>query len=165
MAEPLREPEMRLEMRSKPRLLAAARAMVGNVAQRLGFNDVECGQISLAVDESLCNIINHGYDRSPDGRIWISIFIVDQEPGGIEIVIDDLARQVDPGTIRGRDLDDIRPGGLGVYIIREIMDKVEFACRPEGGMSLTMFKQLSSTSNTDESSGGDTAQAETSERR
>ncbi|MHC5028100.1 MAG: ATP-binding protein [Planctomycetota bacterium] len=90
---------------------------------------------------------------------------MDQEPGGIEIVIDDLARQVDPGTIQGRDLDDIRPGGLGVYIIREIMDKVEFACRPEGGMSLTMFKQLSSTSNTDESSGGDTAQAETSERR
>ena len=58
MAEPLREPEMRLEMRSKPRLLAAARAMVGNVAQRLGFNDVECGPISLAVRAAVVSVID-----------------------------------------------------------------------------------------------------------
>ena len=100
MTERVREPEIRLEMLSKPRLLAAARAMVGNVAQRLGFNEVECGQVSLAVDESLCNIINHGYDRQPDGRIWLSVYALDHEPGGIEIVIEDRARQVDPCTIQ-----------------------------------------------------------------
>ena len=163
MTERVREPEMRLEMLSKPRLLAGARAMVGNVAQRLGFNEVECGQVSLAVDESLCNIINHGYDRQPDGRIWLSVYALDHEPGGIEIVIEDRARQVDPCTIQGRDLDDVRPGGLGVYIIREIMDLVEFTRRPEGGMSLTMVKHLSS--HADGTSGGGTSEAEASERR
>jgi anti-sigma regulatory factor (Ser/Thr protein kinase) len=67
------EPQLRLEMASQARFLAAARAMIANVAQRLGFSEIQCGQISLAVDEALCNIINHGYGKKPDGRIWINV--------------------------------------------------------------------------------------------
>jgi anti-sigma regulatory factor (Ser/Thr protein kinase) len=140
MAETQTEPDIRLEMFSHPRLLAAARALVGNVAQRLGFNEVECGQISLAADEALCNIINHGYDRRSDGRIWMSIWALNTDRPGIKIVLEDLARQVDPSTIQSRDLNDVRPGGLGVFIIREIMDVVEYEPRPSGGMQLTMVK-------------------------
>ncbi len=61
---------------------------------------------------------------------------------GIEIVIEDDAMQVDPDTIRSRDLDDIRPGGLGVHIIREIMDEVSYARRDRRGMRLTLVKHL-----------------------
>jgi len=135
-------PDLSLEMYSQPRLLAAARAMVGNLAQRLGFNEIQCGQISLAIDEALCNIINHGYERRPDGRIWLSVWDLQTHPPGIKVVIEDRAKQVDPETIRPRDLDDIRPGGLGVYIIREIMDDVSYEHRPGGGMRLTMTKQV-----------------------
>jgi len=135
-------PDLILEMYSQPRLLAAARAMVGNLAQRLGFNEIQCGQISLAIDEALCNIINHGYERRPDGRIWLSVWDLQTLPPGIKVVIEDRAKQVDPETIRPRDLDDIRPGGLGVYIIREIMDDVSYEHRPGGGMRLTMTKQV-----------------------
>ena len=60
----------------------------------------------------------------------------------VRIVLDDRAKQVDPATIRSRDLDDIRPGGLGVYLIREIMDDVQFEHRDGGGMRLTMSKRL-----------------------
>ncbi|MHC5023428.1 MAG: ATP-binding protein, partial [Planctomycetota bacterium] len=87
MSEPTGEPAIRMEMLSQPRFLAAARTMVGNVAQRLGFFEVHCGQISLAVDEALCNVINHGYERRPDGRIWISLWDLPGNPGGIRIVI------------------------------------------------------------------------------
>jgi anti-sigma regulatory factor (Ser/Thr protein kinase) len=136
-------PDLRLEMFSQPRLLAAARAMVGNLAQRLGFNEIQCGQISLAIDEALCNIINHGYDRRPDGRIWLSVWDLHTDPPGIRVVIEDRAKQVDPERIRPRDLDDIRPGGLGVYIIREIMDEVSYEQRDGGGMRLTLTKRMS----------------------
>src|SRR5262249_16760140 len=115
---------------------------VSNIAQRLGFAESLCGQISLAVDEALCNIINHGYDRQPDGRIWLNIWAMDGEPAGLKIIIEDRARQVDPAAIRSRDLDEIRPGGLGVYIIREIMDHVTYEKRDGGGMRLTMHKRL-----------------------
>jgi anti-sigma regulatory factor (Ser/Thr protein kinase) len=135
-------PDLILEMYSQPRLLAAARAMVGNLAQRLGFNEIQCGQISLAIDEALCNIINHGYERRPDGRIWLKVWDLQTVPPGIKVVIEDRAKQVDPETIRPRDLDDIRPGGLGVYIIREIMDDVSYEHRLGGGMRLTMTKQV-----------------------
>ncbi|MHC4946666.1 MAG: ATP-binding protein [Planctomycetota bacterium] len=142
MGEQLGHPALHLEMASQPRLLAAARAMVGAVGQRAGFDEVGCGQISLAVDEALCNVINHGYDRRDDGRIWVKVWFHDGTSPGLTIVIEDHARQVDPDTIRSRDLDDIRPGGLGVFIIREVMDEVRYEHRPEGGMRLTMKKHL-----------------------
>jgi hypothetical protein len=61
-------------------------------------------------------------------------------PTGLRIVIEDLGRQTDPGAIKGRDLDDVRPGGLGVHIIREVMDEVVYEKRPGGGMRLTLVK-------------------------
>jgi anti-sigma regulatory factor (Ser/Thr protein kinase) len=143
-------PDLRLEMLSQPRLLAAARALVGNLAQRLGFSEIQSGQISLAVDEALCNIINHGYDRQPDGHIWLSLWDVTTDRPGVKVVIEDRARQVDPSVIRSRDLDDIRPGGLGVYIIREIMDEVIYEHRQNGGMRLTLVKHATDARPDDE---------------
>lgn len=145
MAEQPREPDLRLELLSQPRFLAAARAMVGSLAQRIGFNEIHCGQISLAVDEALCNIINHGYAKRPDGRIWLNIWALDEDPPGLRIVIQDRARQVDPSSIRSRNLEDIRPGGLGVYIIREVMEDVRYEKREGGGMQLTMSKHVANS--------------------
>jgi anti-sigma regulatory factor (Ser/Thr protein kinase) len=160
-------PHLRLELLSQPRLLAAARALVSNFAQRLGFNEIQCGQISLAVDEAICNIINHGYDKREDGRIWLSAW--GNEPSEhnretdhamIRIMLEDEARQVDPATIRSRDLSDIRPGGLGVHLIRETMDSVLYEKRSEGGMRLTMTKSTTqkhprSSHQTDRSAGSE----------
>lgn len=142
MVDKSAEPEVKLQMFSQPRFLAGARALVGCVAQRLGFNEMQCGQISLAVDEALCNVITHGYERRPDGRLWVELWALDSKPVGIKIVIEDLAPQIDPDKIRPRDLDDIRPGGLGVHIIREVMDEVTYERRSGGGMRLTMIKRL-----------------------
>lgn len=142
VAEPLDHPHVKLEMLSQARFLAAARAMISNLAQRLGFSEMLCGQISLAVDEALCNIINHGYEKKPDGHIWMSVWAIDHHPARLRIVIEDRAKQVDPKSIRSRDLDDVRPGGLGVYIIKEIMDEVTYEHRDGGGMRLTMSKTL-----------------------
>jgi len=150
MPVPSPEPHLKLQMLSQPRLLAAARAMVHNFAQRLGFPDGQCAQISLAVDEALCNIINHGYERRGDGHIWVNLWALDgdaacdgeaREPG-LRVIIEDRARQVDPAKIKSRDLADIRPGGLGVHIIREVMDDVRYEHRDGGGMRLTMSKRL-----------------------
>src|SRR4029434_8191323 len=98
--------------------------MVASVSRRLGFSEEACGQIALAVDEALCNVIRHGYERRKDGPIWVSLWPMDSNGGGPggRIVIEDEAKQIDPEEIKGRDLDEIRPGGLGVHIIRQVMD-------------------------------------------
>ncbi len=142
MADASAEPEVQVRMFSQPRFLAAVRALVGTMAQRLGFNEMECGQISLAVDEALCNVITHGYDRRPDGQLWINLWALEGTPTGLKIMIEDHANQVDPKEIQPRDLDDIRPGGLGVHIIREVMDEVTWERRSGEGMRLTMIKRL-----------------------
>lgn len=156
MAESTREPDMRLEMMSQPRFLAAARSMVLHFAQRLGFPDSTCGQISLAVDEALCNVINHGYERKPDGRIWVNLWSLDgEERPGVKIVIEDRAKQVDPAVIKPRNLDEIRPGGLGVHIIREVMDEARYERRDGGGMRLSMVKRASADADADANCDGD----------
>jgi len=137
------EAHVRVELLSQARYLSGARELVAAVAKRLGFDDSACGQIALAVDEALCNIIRHGYGRKPDGRIWLSLWPLPAGPGepeGLRIVLEDEARQVEPELIKGRELEDIRPGGLGVYIIKQVMDSVKYEKRPGVGMRLEMLK-------------------------
>lgn len=137
-------PHIKLELLSDPTYLCGARELVASISRRLGFEDMDCSKIALAVDEALCNIIRHGYDRAMDKPIWISLWPVQGDahsPGGVRIVIEDEATQVDPVKMKSRDLDDVRPGGLGVHIIREVMDEAVYEKRSPRGMRLTMVKR------------------------
>ncbi len=137
------QPHLRLELISDPTYLCGARELVASVSRRLGFEDMDCSKIALAVDEALCNIIRHGYNRAMDKPIWISLWPIpgdEHSAGGIRIVIEDEASQVDPSKMKSRELDDIRPGGLGVHIIQEVMDEARYERRAPKGMRLTMVK-------------------------
>ncbi len=137
-------PHVRIELLSNPLYLCGARDLVLSVARRLGFSDDAAGQVALAVDEALCNVIRHGYDRRTDQPIILEVSPLGppERAEGVRVVIQDRGRQVDPAQIRGRDLSDVRPGGLGVHIIREVMDSVVYEKLPEAGMRLTMEKRL-----------------------
>ncbi len=144
-------------MMSNPLYLSGAREMVSSVARRLGFSDEACGHIALAVDEALCNVIRHGYQKASDRPIWIGLVPLGgvAQPGvpagnptqALKIVIEDEARQVDPEQIKSRNLEEVRPGGLGVHIIKAVMDEVKYERReslngtPAVGMRLTMIKR------------------------
>jgi len=151
-AEPI--PPVELRLLSQPRYLLGAREFVSGVAKRLGFDDRSAGQIALAVDEALTNVIRHGYQRCEDGRIWLKIWPMTSEgsgqPAGIRIVIEDECPQVEPGQIRSRDLEDVRPGGLGVHLISELMDTASYEQRETTGMRLTMTRALPSPDHQDQ---------------
>lgn len=146
--------ELSLELRSNPLFLSAAREMVAAVTKRLGFPDEAAGQVALAVDEALCNVIRHGYNRDPHRPIWIRVYpegngwgagacgggCDGRYPTHVRIVIEDEANQVDPTTIKSRDLAEVRPGGLGVHIIQSVMDESKYEKREGIGMRLTMVK-------------------------
>ncbi|GAB4385293.1 MAG: hypothetical protein Kow0022_10630 [Phycisphaerales bacterium] len=136
---------IRVELLSNPAYLSGARELVSSVCRRLGFDDLTCSKVALAVDEALCNVIRHGYKYAEDRPIWISLWpILDEsgQPDGVKLVIEDEAEQVDPSCMKGRDLNDIRPGGLGVHIIRDVMDDVRYERRESVGMRLTMIKRI-----------------------
>jgi serine/threonine-protein kinase RsbW len=144
-------PHILIELRSHPQYLSGVREMLSSVTKRLGFSDTQCSQVALAVDEALCNVMRHGYKRRTDQPIWVKVWPLDAagseaaegaEASAIRIVIEDQAEQVDPSAIRSRNLDEIRPGGLGVHIIKEVMDEATYEKRDGGvGMRLTMVKK------------------------
>ena len=122
-------------------VLCRVRGLVAEKAREVGFDAEEADRMANATNEAVTNVIRHGYDSSPDGRIWLTL----NEPSDdscIEFIIEDRARQVDLDTIRSRDLKDIRPGGLGVHLIEEIMDAVNYEHRDGGGMRVTMRKRI-----------------------
>jgi anti-sigma regulatory factor (Ser/Thr protein kinase) len=60
----------------------------------------------------------------------------------LDVTLRDWGRKVDPASIQPRELSDIRPGGLGVHFIREIMDEAVYDPTPETGTELRMTKRL-----------------------
>lgn len=135
-----------VNIESNARSLPVVRGAVEQMAAAEGFDVNETHGLVLAIDEALANVIKHGYGGRTDQPIKITLTVVKSENGrkGISIEVRDYGQQVDPASICGRDLDDVRPGGLGVHIIRAVMDECEYSCPPEGGMCLRMVKFVSS---------------------
>ena len=115
-------------------------------AQLIARRVREAGQVSMAVDEALSNIYRHGYHGSTEGRVRLTFTTLTTPLPTIRIVIEDDAKQVDTDVIQSRDLQDIKPGGLGVHLIQTVMDNATWVKRNEGGMKLTMSKSATKNS-------------------
>ncbi len=126
-----------LEIPADPASLFMVRALVGEIAQRSGFARPDGDRLVLAVDEACGNVIRHAYGFCCDQRIIIT-FVLNIEYLTIEIR--DFGPDADPATFKPRDLDDVRPGGLGIHFIRSAVDKMEFENPPGGGMLLRLVK-------------------------
>lgn len=120
-----------LALRSDPRLLSAVRGAVERLSETLGFSELQCRSITRAVDEALTNIVRHSYNNRSDEPITVCFRRTQRDhhgrvKPGLEILLCDRGPAVDPAKLRGRSLDEIKPGGLGLHFIRETMDTVEF---------------------------------------
>lgn len=131
---------LELHIDSDPAALKTVRQQVEPFALALGYDEEIAGRIMLALDEALTNVIRHAYQGQADQPIDITLHA---EAGRLGITVRDFGRPCDPSAIRSRDLDDIRPGGLGVHIIHECMDRVEYLPADDGrGTTLRMHKAL-----------------------
>ncbi len=131
--------QLRMKIRSDPAQLGRVRGEVEAFARRAGLPEPAAGQVVLALDEALTNIIRHAYEGATDRPIEIDVSVRNGELG---LVLRDYGKVIDRMKIRSRDLNDLRPGGLGVYIMNECMDGVEFTPAEGGGTRLTMTKTL-----------------------
>ena len=143
---------LHLDLTSDPSMLPGVREAVRSWCGRHGWSVEAVADIVLAIDEALSNVIKHGYDGRPGFKIDLRIRTVNDSARGeaVEIVIRDFGKQVPLESIRGRDLDDIRPGGLGVHIIRSLMCFVEYSHADGGGMKLVMRKYRSAPDRCDD---------------
>lgn len=113
-------------------------------ANEFGFSDDEVGKIILAVDEACTNIIKHAYKLSPDGEIKITITF-DQNKLVISIV--DHGNHFDPNLIPEPDIQEYykqkKSGGLGMFLIKKLMDEVIYSTTSGNKNQVTLIKYLS----------------------
>ena len=133
---PARAEEMR-RVRARLREALDAQAVAPELRDRL----------VLAVDEACTNIIRHAYCGGCDDLITLHLT---RERDMLAFELRDEAPAVDPGRITTRDLNDCRPGGLGVPFIRSLMDDWQFEPGADGkGNVLRMRKRLHSDGDTE----------------
>ena len=146
---PYSELFLNLRLESNPEALCLVRATLQRATEILHFREEDSRAIVRSVDEALANMIRHAYQGKAGLPIQLScrkLWVRQRSPtpDGLEILLEDSGAAINPKQLKGRALDKIRPGGLGLYFIRESMDVVEFS-RKNGKNLLRMVKYLTST--------------------
>jgi anti-sigma regulatory factor (Ser/Thr protein kinase) len=137
---------LQLHLESNPEALCLVRATLQRVAEVVHFQEHESRAIVRSVDEALANIIRHAYRGRSGMPIEVSCWRLwegkdSRAATGIEIVLSDSGIPADVEKLKGRSLDEIRPGGLGLHFIKQSMDVVEFS-RKRGKNFLRLVKFL-----------------------
>ncbi|UCF28864.1 MAG: ATP-binding protein [Chloroflexota bacterium] len=122
--------------------LAVIRKFVFQAASDAGFDEKDIYAVELAVDEACANIIEHAYGGEDVGEIECTCNdLID----GLEIIIKDDGEPFDPSTVVPPDfsveLEDVKPRGAGLFLIRNMMDDVDFVFSKKDGNILRMVKR------------------------
>ncbi len=119
--------------------LKSLRAFLGSVLETAKWPDAE--PLVLAVDEACANLIRHRCATIEDGQIRVGFELRDD---AIRFRIGRFCLPSEVSRIKPRDLDDVRPGGLGTSFIEQIMDRVDYEEEPgqPGSLALVMEKKV-----------------------
>jgi serine/threonine-protein kinase RsbW len=123
-----------LRIPSRAEWVGVARLAIAGIASRLQFSIEDIEDLKLAVAEACTNCIQHA---SGSESIDISCQI---KPDRLVMTVEDSGRGTQPSTLAPKTLGEPQVGGLGVFLIRSLMDDVEYELDPQSGTRLTMTK-------------------------
>ena len=131
-----------VQFAAKFEYLDEIREFVGGIARAGGFTDKDVYNIQLATDEAASNIIEHAYEKITNGVLELSCGVRDDL---ITIVLIDHGESFDPSEIPlpdlKADLSNRKIGGLGIFLMRKLMDDVHYEVTANRGNILTMTKR------------------------
>jgi serine/threonine-protein kinase RsbW len=127
---------------AKFEFLDEIREYVGDIARQGGFGDKDVYNIQLATDEAASNIIEHAYEGMSNGVLDLSC---DMENDVIKIILVDYGAPYDPSVVPipdiKADLSERKIGGLGIFLMRKLMDEVHYEPKADKSNVLTMTKR------------------------
>ena len=116
---------------------------IDEVCEANGFDMATTMQINLAIEEAVVNIMNYAYPKGTKGDITIEAKANDTQ---LSFIISDTGKPFDPTAKAEVDItlsaEDRAIGGLGIHLIRQIMDNINYE-RIDGHNILTLIKKLS----------------------
>lgn len=122
--------------------LDETREFVADIARTNGFTDKEIYSLQLAADEAASNIIEHAYEGISDATFDVTC---DMQGDALVITMRDMGKPFDVASVKQpdlkADLSERQIGGLGVYLIRKLMDEVRYESNAKTGNLLTMIKR------------------------
>jgi serine/threonine-protein kinase RsbW len=122
--------------------LDAMREFVGNIARKGGFSEKDVYNIQLATDEAASNIIEHAYQNMPGNVLELSCGM---KGDVITVTLTDYGDSFDPSEVPvpdlKADLSDRKIGGLGLFLMRKLMDHIDYRPGPHKSNVLTMTKR------------------------
>jgi serine/threonine-protein kinase RsbW len=128
----------KVEFSSHTGNLAPMRRFVRGFLDAYPFSEKERVLMVLGVDEACTNIIRHAYHLRDDQLISLSL---EGLRNCIRMRLRDYGKQTETHAMQGRSHDLIKPGGLGLHLIRHAFDKVDYIVKARG-TELVMTKNL-----------------------
>lgn len=116
--------------------LTCFREELRKLLSEVELSERKSGEVILAMDEVLANISRHGYE-SCGGNIEV---IFEDSGPKIEILIRDYGKKFNPTLAPEPELPPQKPGGLGIYFIKTVMDNVQYHSGPSGENELLLTK-------------------------
>jgi serine/threonine-protein kinase RsbW len=126
-----------VELRIPPKAewAAVARLTVAAIASRLDFSLDEIDDVKLAVAEACTHAIQRSTGEAP------IVLIFEAQPDSIIVTVRDSSTSAHLESVED-DVDEEHTGGLGLFIIRSLMDDVDFRVDPRAGGELIMVKRV-----------------------
>lgn len=138
------ESSFTLRVQSSTENLSLIREFVAKVGLQAGMSEIDISKIELAVDEACANVIEHAYGNDKSQEVLVRAN-VDEEKITFHII--DTGIGFDPTQILQEDLEKLiekrRSGGLGMRLIKTLMDEIHYEIIPGQKNELRMVKKLS----------------------
>lgn len=142
---PKLQQKYQLKLPSDSSNLAIIRDLVTRVANQVGLDNDEASKIELAVDEACTNVIKHAYGNNANKVIDLKIQI---DKTKLTIIVSDRGKGFDPSDVQVPDLNESiksgKKGGLGICLMKTLMDQVDFDIKPGTKNQVKMIKYLTS---------------------
>lgn len=129
---------IKLSVPNKPEYVSVIRLTVSGIANRMGFDIEEIEDIKVAISEACTNAITHGFCQKEDN------FNVDFLSGEEKLIIKvyDNGKGCLSQNIKTPNLQELKEGGLGIFIIKSLMDDVEILSNNGQGTIIKMTKYV-----------------------
>lgn len=132
-----------LKVPSSTENLALIREFVGSVALQAGLDQKDVGKLELAVDEACANVIEHAYGHDTTKEVIIRAAL---DEDTLRIDVEDTGRGFDPNSVLQEEIEQLiekrRTGGLGMRLMKTLMDEVRYEIEPGKKNELHMMKKL-----------------------
>ncbi len=131
----------RLVVTNDTKYLIVVRDFVSRMIKQSRVTREDENKIILAVDEAVTNIIEHGYEPGVEGLIELEI---ETEETQFKVTIRDSGRVFNPESVpnpdMGKHIKSGRKKGLGIFLMRQIMDEVRYRFKDGVKNELTLVK-------------------------